>query len=389
MKIRTLLLYAARLLAITVAITGARAQDKTPILDSDGWQLSVPGLQYHFPADHQPHFNFKSEWWYFTGNLEDASHRRFGYQLTFFRQGMRPPSRRSQTQSDLIMNDLPFAHFCLSDPDQNRFLFFEKANRGAFGESGFGKEETLAWNGTWALRMDANQNFVMAADEGASSLHLTLRNSEKNAGQPGWLIQGANGVSQKSAGEGHASHYYSGPRMETEGSIQIEGKNYHVTGLSWFDHEWATNQLAPEQVGWNWFGIQLENGADLMLYQMRLRDGGVDPASSGALSLPGEKPRYLSVSDYKLTPVEYWVSPETKARYPIGWRVEIPSANLAFTVAAPLKNQELALPTLSYWEGMITVAGTANGTPITGRGYMELTGYASALTPLSGRQSTK
>jgi len=342
------------------------------------WRSALPGWQYVFPRDHEPHSAFKTEWWYYTGNLADAGGRRFGYQVTFFREGIRPPGDRSGS-SRLLVNDLPFAHFCISDPQEKRFLFHEKISRGAFGEAGFGDGARLAWIGDWSLRLGAGQSFHLEAAEGEASLALDLENA-----RPNWTLHGTDGISRKAAGEGHASHYYSGTRMRTRGVLTLDGRKMEVSGESWFDHEWATNQLAPGQSGWNWFSVQFDDGTELMLYQMRLKDGGIDPASSGTFIDAAGKTRNLSREDYQLTPLRFWTSAKTKAKYPVAWRVTVPALELSFEVETPLESQELSFAALSYWEGMIEAKGRRGGKAVAGRGYLELTGYSGALVGLGG-----
>lgn len=342
------------------------------------WRLALPGWEYEFPRDHRPHPDFKTEWWYFTGNLRDGAGRAFGYQLTFFRQGIRPPSARGGTASQLIMNELPFAHFAISDPAGKGFLFQQKLSRGVFGEAGFGAGERIAWIDDWQLTADAAGLFRLRAAIGEASLELQVRNAKAV-----WAIHGTGGVSQKAAGEGRASHYYSGTRMTTRGTLTLGGEAREVTGESWFDHEWASNQLTPEQAGWNWFSLQFDDGTELMLYQMRLRDGGIDPHSSGTWIDSAGKAQHLTREDYQLTPVRFWTSEKTGARYPITWRLESPRLGVSLAIDTPLPSQELSLKTIAYWEGMIGATGTQEGRNIRGRGYMELTGYAGALAGLS------
>ncbi len=352
------------------------------------WRPALPGWKYEFPRDHGQHREFKTEWLYFTGNLATTeTGRRFGYELTFFRQGIRPPTQRGGAKSKLIINDLPFAHFCISDPEGRQFLFQQRIARGVRGDAGFDGESTkdepvtkLAWNGPWSVNLKTDGHIELwAANESAgATLKLDLQNA-----LPDWTIHGVDGVSQKAAGEGHASQYYSGVRMRTVGTLNLGGKHFEVTGDSWFDHEWASNQLAPDQAGWDWFGLHLSDGSSLMLYQMRLRQGGADAASSGTYIAPQGKSRHLKQSDYLLTPLDYWTSKSNGARYPIKWRVSIPSLALDFTVQTPLPNQELVFPALTYWEGMVDLQGARDGRRLDGHGYMELTGYAGAISGLS------
>lgn len=348
-----------------------------PLAPTAEWRAALPGWRYEFPRDHQPHPDFKTEWWYFTGNVRDSANRRFGYQITFFRHGIRPPGTRGG-DSRLIMNELPFAHFAISDVAEERFHFRQKINRGVFGQAGFGKGDRLAWIDDWTLRLDTDGAFRIDAKDGPIALALEL-----TAAKP-WTIHGENGVSQKAAGEGRASHYYSGTRLATHGTLEVEGKQFEVSGESWFDHEWATNQLTPEQAGWDWFSVQLDDGTELMLYQMRLRSGGTDAQSSGTFTDRDGQTQHLARGDYELAPLEFWTSPKTKARYPVAWQLTIPRLDFKARISTPLRAQELALESIAYWEGAIDVDGTRAGQAVRGRGYMELTGYAGALSALSG-----
>ena len=239
------------------------------------WRLSLPGWEYQFPRDHGSHPGFKTEWWYFTGHLDSADGRRFGYQLTFFRQGVRPPSATPGGTSRFLMTDMPFGHFAFTDAGGETFTYTQRLTRGAFGEAGFDVPapdggRRIAWLNDWTLDLTPAGEFLLSAKHEGVELKLRIR-----AAKP-WVTHGHDGISQKAVGEGHASHYYSGTRLTSEGTVTLNGREFPVQGESWFTHEWATNQLTPEQIGWNWFSLIFKDGTELMLYQMRLRDGGVD-----------------------------------------------------------------------------------------------------------------
>jgi len=340
------------------------------------WRPALPGWKYEFPRDHRIHREFKTEWWYFTGSLADERGHRFGYQLTFFRQGLRLPGAAAAT-SRFVVDDLKFAHFAVSDITAQRFHFEQKINRGAFGEAGFGADRRLAWIEDWALHLEDDGTFALRAKGANAALDLRL------ASRKPWVIHGENGVSQKAEGAGRASHYYSGTRLATDGTIVIGGKTLRVTGESWLDREWATNQLTPAQVGWDWFSIQLDDGSELMLYQMRTRGGGLDPHSSATLIARDGTTQHLRRDDYQLTPLREWKSPKTGGRYPISWQLTVPSIDAQFRIDTPLAAQELVLEPIAYWEGLIDITGTRAGRAIRGHGYMELTGYAGALVGLA------
>ncbi len=340
------------------------------------WRAALPGWQYEFPRDHRIHPEFKTEWWYFTGHLADESGHHFGYQLTFFRQGLRPPGTTATT-SRFVVDDLKFAHFAVSDIAAQCFHCEQKIGRGAFGEAGFGAEGKLAWIEDWALELKDDGTFALRAKGTNAALDLHLASTKP------WVIHGENGVSQKADGEGRASHYFSGTRMATDGTLAIRGKSLRVTGESWLDREWATNQLTPGQVGWNWFSLQLDDGSELMLYQMRTRGGGLDPNSSATFIARDGTAQHLRREDYQLTPLREWKSPQTGGRYPIAWQLTVPKLGMQLRIETPLAAQELVLQPIVYWEGLIDLTGTRAGTAVRGHGYMELTGYAGALVGLS------
>jgi predicted secreted hydrolase len=345
-------------------------------LQAGEWRQALPGWGYEFPRDHRIHPDFKTEWWYFTGRLTDEKGAVFGYQLTFFRQGLRPPSERGQATSRFVVDDLKFAHFAISDIGGQRFHFQQKLARGAFGEAGFAAER-LAWIEDWSLVLLADGSFVIRAKNGPTALELNLASTKP------WTIHGENGVSQKAEGAGRASHYFSATRLVAKGTLTLDGKTNRVGGESWLDREWASNQLTPEQVGWNWFSIQLDDGTELMLYQMRARSGGLDPNSSGTFIARDGTTQHLRRDDYQLTPLKDWTSKETGGRYPIAWQLAVPKLNVQLHITTPLPAQELVLRPVAYWEGLIDVEGTRAGAPVRGHGYMELTGYAGALVGLS------
>ena len=340
------------------------------------WKTAEPGWRYEFPRDHHSHPEFKTEWWYFTGNLLDEAGRRFGYQLTFFRQGIRHPQERAPELSRFVIDDLKFAHFTVTDAAGERFHFQQKTSRGAFGESGFDRGEELAWIDDWHLRMDSDGVFHLAAQSKDAAIDLRLASAKPP------VIHGEGGISQKAATADHASHYYSLTRLTSSGEVRVAAKTFAVRGESWFDHEWATNQLAPEQVGWDWLSVHFDDQTELMLYQMRLTSGAADPSSSGTVIARDGSTTHLPSSGFRMTPTAFWKAAKSGARYPIAWRVEVPEQRLEFSVRAAMPDQELALMPLAYWEGAVDVEGTRDGKPVSGRGYLELTGYAGPLREL-------
>jgi predicted secreted hydrolase len=354
------------LVALALGLGGLSAAD---------WRPALPGWRYEFPRDHGNHPDFKTEWWYFTGNLhatDGGKARDFGYQLTFFRQGVIPPAERREGGSRFLTNDLKFSHFAVSDLTSGRFLFGQILRRGAFGEAGFDAGKRLAWIEGCSLELRPDGTFHLVGRDAEKTIDLTLRTVKPPT------IHGVDGVSQKADGVGRASHYYSLTRLETSGTITLgSGERIPVAGLSWFDHEWASNQLAENQVGWDWLSLQFDNGAELMLFQLRLKGGGRDPWSGGSwISHDGTVTR-IADGDFSLEPLATWKSPATGAVYPTRWRVRVPRQGLDIEVRAQMDDQELRLSPVAYWEGAVRATGTHSG-----RGYLEMTGYAGAVVGL-------
>lgn len=327
------------------------------------YRKALPGYRYSFPRDHFEHPDFRTEWWYYTGNLSTAQGRPFGFELTFFRQGA---DERAENESVWGVRDVYLAHLALSDIGSKRFYHRERLNRQGPGIAGASFEKRSIWNGNWrVLWQDDIQNLEATADD--FSLRLSLRSAK----QP--VIHGRNGISQKSAGEGRASHYVSLTRLLTDGEVTVGGIRNQVSGTSWMDHEFFTNQLSEDQAGWDWFSIQLENGADLMLYRLRRKDGSIEPLSHGTYVDNKGISRELRLSEFRMTPGRRRYN-----SYPIEWTIEVPALGIALEVTTPMENQELVSTNRispSYWEGAIRLKGK----PGNGVGYLEMTGYRDAV----------
>ena len=334
------------------------------------YEAAVPGYRYEFPRDHFNHPNYKTEWWYYTGNLKSPDGHKFGFELTFFRQGV---SRDPEKKGDWDIQDLYLAHLALSDLSGDRFYHVERLNRAGPGVAGASLQLARVWNGNWQVQWGSGEQRLQALSDNFN-LHLVMKSHKPP------VIHGRNGVSQKSAGLGNASHYISFTRLLTSGSIELNGKTYAVEGTSWMDHEFSSNSLSQDEVGWDWLSLQLADDTELMLYRLRHKDGSVDPFSSGTYVDANGKSTFLALSDFSMTPLgETYASPNTGAVYPIAWRVVVPSLGLDLQVKTSLATQELAIAgnaSLSYWEGAITIGGTRGGAPATGVGYLEMTGYA-------------
>jgi predicted secreted hydrolase len=241
--------------------------------------------------------------------------------------------------------------------------------------AGAKSDQLLVWNEDWVL-VDGEQGHHMKAFEKGTGLDLKLTPVKP------LVFHGTNGVSKKGSDEGNASHYFSYTRMKTEGRVFINGKSYQVHGLSWMDHEFSSNQLNSELAGWDWFSFQLNEGSEVMLYQLRKKDGSIDAFSSGSLIDSKNKSKHLQLKDFTVTVKDYWSSKKTSIRYPAAWLVTLPEENTRLTVTPDMKDQELSgLRSISgsYWEGSVTVKGTHQGQPVEGKGFVELVGYGKAL----------
>jgi predicted secreted hydrolase len=334
------------------------------------YQQALPGYHYQFPRDHFNHPDYQTEWWYYTGNLRSADGHKFGFELTFFCQGV---SRGKPQTSAWDVHDIYLAHLALSDLDGGRFYHTERLNRAGPGLAGASEQHAKVWNGNWQVQWTGNQQQLQAIAQ-----NFAIRLVMSSHKPP--VVHGKDGVSQKSAGGGQASHYISFTRLLTAGTIELDGKEYKVEGTAWMDHEFFTHQLDTNESGWDWVSLQFDDNTELMLYRFRHKDGSIDPLSAGTYVDAAGKPTYLGVTDFSMQPEkESYTSLETRAIYPIAWSVSVPALKLDLQLTAPLKSQELVSSMgaeLSYWEGAIAIIGTRDGKPARGVGYLEMTGYA-------------
>jgi predicted secreted hydrolase len=348
------------------------AQDPGP-KTQDPWKFAAAGYQFQFPRDHASHPDYKIEWWYYTGNVKSTDGRRFGYQVTFFRVGV---DYAPANPSKWTIRDLYMTHLAVSDARGNRYRFAEKLTRGGPGLAGAAADRYHTWNEDWhATLNDRGQHLLKAASANAA-VDLVLDQGKPPA------INGINGISQKGAQPGNASHYYSLTRMPTRGTLMIDGERFEVRGDSWMDHEFGTSFLEPEQRGWDWLSIQMSDGRELMLYQLRRADGSRDPRSSGTIVDRSGRTTHLANEQFTLTAGRARFKSNNGAVYPTEWTVTVPSQKVELKVTTPVDDQELSLlPStgIAYWEGMIDVAGTSGGLAVTGSGYLEMTGYHGSL----------
>ncbi len=331
-----------------------------------------PGLNLTFPKDHGKHPTYKTEWWYFTGNVDGPKSEKFGFQLTFFRVGLIPGVKSGA--SSWALTELFPAHFAISNITERTFFHTDLMSRPGPG---------LAWAATdgldvgvknWTAKMDGDV-ITVKAEKDNFSIDFTLTALKPVA------LHGDKGFSKKAGDVNQASYYYSFTRLAAKGTLVYAGKSFPVTGLAWMDHEFGSGVLASSQSGWDWFSLQLEDGTEVMLSYLRNAGGGMEQPFGSFVAKDGSVVD-LAGKDVRVTKTGYWKSPHTQAEYPSGWRIEIPDLEIDLTIKPALLDQELVTSKSTgvvYWEGAISADGNVKGKPVSGRGYVELTGYAASL----------
>ena len=344
------------------------AEIETPV----GFQRAEGPRDWAFPKDFGPHPDYQTEWWYHTGNLESEGGERFGYQLTIFRRAVLPEADRAERESALATEQIYMGHFAISDVSAGEHYAFERFMRGAAGLAGAQSEPYQVWLENWKIEEIAGGQYRLMAEQDGVAIDLLLEDLK------GPILHGDGGYSQKGPEAGNASHYYSQTRLESAGIVRTPKGSFGVSGLSWKDHEFSTSALSAGQVGWDWFSIQLDDGSELMVFQIRRSDGTIDPFSSGTwLSSNGEVTP-LERKDFEIQVEDTWASPNTSAEYPSKWIIRIPGMETDLLVTPLLADQEMNV-SYNYWEGAVSVDGTGHGTSISGSGYVEMTGYAASI----------
>ena len=341
--------------------------------DSAGYQRAYQPRPFVFPADHGPHPEFRNEWWYVTGNLADATGREFGYQLTLFRIALAPTV--PVVDSAWRTNQVYMGHFALTDVVDNRHRAFERFSRGAMGLAGAQAAPLRVWLEDWELASIGPETLPLRVRAHQDDIAVDLL---LDTAKP-LVLQGEQGLYQKSVEPGNASYYYSLTRLPTRGVVSLGGQVFTVSGASWLDREWSTSALGPEQSGWDWFALQLDDGRDVMFYRLRRKDGGIDPFSKGILVAADGSARVLRWNEVDLQPVGEWISSKTGDRYPAGWRLRVPTEQMDLTVTPKIADQEMRL-TVRYWEGAVAVGGHAGERAVAGQGYLEMTQYESLIS---------
>ncbi len=340
-------------------------------VDTSGFARAITPFDWQFPRDFGPHNNFQTEWWYYTGNLAGADGRRFGYQFTIFRRAITPDE--TDTASEWRTNQLYLAHFTVTDVAANQFYHDEIFSRGGAGLAGSTADPRYrVWLQGWGVEAqdEAAKTVTLRAASDQVAVDFTLDQVKPP------VLEGDNGLSAKSPEAGNASYYYSLPLLQTGGTITVGGQPYQVQGTTWMDHEFSTSALDASAIGWDWFGLQLDDQRELMLGYIRLKDGGRRSYGASLIQPDGSK-QELTMDQFSIESTGTWKSPHTGATYPSGWTMRIdPGDGKSFTITlTPLvKDQELPASITSYWEGAVRIGGD-----VTGYGYAELTGYVQPM----------
>ncbi len=326
----------------------------------------LPGRQLVFPADHAAHPEFRSEWWYATGWLTLPDGSPLGFQTTFFRvrTGIGEDNASAFAPRQLIL-----AHAALADPRLGRLRHAERAARVSFGRAGFASGRTGVWIGDWRFEQTADGYRAMVrADDFAYALNLAA------AGPP--MLNGRAGFSAKAPDPRHASYYYSRPQLRVDGTVTVAGRENAVSGHGWLDHEWSSELLPDGAQGWDWIGINLDDGGALMAFRMRGQSGlalwsaaTYRPTAGSAQIFPPEAVEFAAL--------RHWRSPRTALSYPVEWHLRVGQRH--FVLQVLMDDQELDSRRSTgaiYWEGAVRLL--EDGREI-GRGYLEMTGYGERI----------
>ncbi|MGB5750394.1 MAG: lipocalin-like domain-containing protein [Desulfobacterales bacterium] len=343
--------------------------------------LSVTGpCNLEFPKDHGSHPGYRTEWWYYTGNLQADSGEKYGFQLTFFRRQISPPGDRlnwPQPASAWRTQQVYLAHSAISDITEKKHLQAELVSRQALGIAGANQSEdtTTLFLKSWSAHLGPDEH-LLKVDSDGFSYELTLTPQKPS------VLHGIAGYSLKGSTAERASCYYSFTRLKAAGKLSIGENRVAVKGSAWMDHEYSTALLEPELRGWDWFSLQLSDQTEVMAFVLRKEEGGMGPASSATVIGNRGQKRHISKDEFLVTVRNTWKSPHSKAVYPAGWRLQIFPSQLDLTILPKLADQEMRTAGSTgviYWEGSVSIEGTRAGQPIAGQGYVELTGYDKAF----------
>jgi predicted secreted hydrolase len=333
-----------------------------------GYTEARAGYLFRFPEDHGTHNGFKTEWWYFTGNLYDEESNHYGFQLTIFRNALKNGFKESESVWGI--NNVYMAHFTVTHTEATQFLQFEKFSRDSLGLAGGAPNRLDVWVEDWSAQGagTAKVPIQLTAASADAALALNLIASKPI------VLQGNEGFSLKSTDGRSASYYYSISRLQAQGEITVNGASYKVDGTAWMDHEWSSSPIDNNHSGWDWFALQLSDGSDLMYYQMRMMNGDADASSAGMLVTKMGDVTKLTSGEVEVEVLDYWQSPIDEVSYPSGWRIRVPDRDIDLVVEPVMANQEL-YGVFRYWEGAVRCNDAETESPPVCTGYVELTGY--------------
>lgn len=346
---------------------------------SDFISITAP-CYLEFPRDHGRHPGYRIEWWYYTGNLQSEEGDHFGFQLTFFRYQLKPSdagAKWPERPSSWRTNQLYFAHAALADLTGKQFLNSEETAREALGIAGVGQHNgmTTVFLKKWSVALGGDEHHLQA-DAADFSFNLKMKALKAP------VLHGNVGYTLKGESSEQSSCYYSFTRLETSGTVVVNGKVFKVKGLSWMDHEFSSEPLDENAAGWDWFSLQLDNGTELMIYIIRMASGLANPASSATFIDAAGEPVHFILQDFSIDVLDTWKSPHTGAIYPSKWRVTLIALGMELVIESNLADQEMQSPHstgITYWEGSVSIRGKSMGKSVGGAGYVELTGYEKPL----------
>lgn len=324
--------------------------------------LRVTGPEpLEFPSDHGMHPGYRNEWWYFNGNLERADGGRMGWQFTLFRLALDPGERAdSAWATDAVW----MAHLAVSDGHQRRFYSHQRFAREALELAGAKPDHW--WLRDWTVTA-TGRGWKLSAEAPNVAVELEL-----NPVKP-VVLQGQGGYSRKGPEPGNASRYYSITRIETSGSIRLDGRTFAVRGFSWLDREWGSSQLGENLAGWDWFALQLDDMREVMVYRLRAEDGTASEFSAGVVVESDGSSRPLAADDFNARVLAAWRDRQGVS-WPVAWSVQVPGDGLDLEIR-PLFDEQRWYGAVDYWEGAVDVLDAQSREPL-GRGYLELSGYA-------------
>lgn len=332
---------------------------------------------WQFPRDHGQHSEFQTEWWYFTGNLRAENGRRFGYELTFFRQALAPSLL--PRQSSWAFRDAYVAHVAITDIENERFHYDQKTARGTLALAHAAPNSLVVHLGEWSARQE-NQK-ADGKNSAGGKIHLRAAASFGQidlalAPTKPPIFHGNHGLLPNSALPGDAVYYYSLTSLQTEGTLVVGGDSWRVQGSSWMDHEFFTNHPNSEVTGWDWFSLHLSDSTEVMFFRFRRADGSRSSYSAGTFIHRDNASRHLAADDFELIPQVWWTSPASGGKYPVAWKIKFLDYDLQLSTF--VKNQELDTRRTTgviYWEGCVEAVGKKGQQAISGEGYLEMTGY--------------